>query len=245
VKGDSGGGRWIEVSPVRFPDWIDAFGSRHGATHEAPLGVAASRAGGASGEESVIFVAPDGAMARCNPPFPGYSEHIGLIASEGASAIAAHALAHRTVGVLLVRLGGYAVGVFTGSPPRLAGSKVGSRPVHGRSAAGGWSQQRFARRRDKQASEALNAAASAAVDVWDGWAHGRSRSDNEGQGRGLDAVVLGGDKRAIAELRQDARLAPYLDLAVARFLTVPDPKLAVLADCPRLFLAVRIWLTDS
>ena len=76
---------------------------------------------------------------------------------------------------------------------------------------------------------------SAALDVWEGWALGRSRS--------LDAVVLGGDKRAIAELRPDARLAPYLDLAVARFLTVPDPKLAVLADSPRLFLAIRIWLT--
>jgi hypothetical protein len=236
VKGDSGGGRWIEVSPVRFPGWIDAFGTRHGATHEAPLALAASRVGGASGEESVIFVAPDGALARCHPPFPGFSDQVGLVASESASAIAAHALARRTIGVLLVRLGGYAVGVFTGSPPLLAGSKAGTRPVHGRSAAGGWSQQRFARRRDNQASEALGAAASAALDVWDGWTRGRSHS--------LDAVVLGGDKRAIAELRQDARLAPYLDLAVARFLTVPDPKLAVLADSPRLFMAVRIWLTE-
>src|ERR1700722_15549747 len=169
VKGDSGGGRWIEVSPVRFPGWIDAFGTRHGATHEAPPARGGSRAGGASGEESVIFVAPDGAMARCPPPFPGYSEQIGLIASESASAVAAHALAQRTVGVLLVRLGGYAVGVFTGSPPRLAGSKVGTRPVHGRSAAGGWSQQRFARRRDNQASEALRAAADAAVLVFGRW----------------------------------------------------------------------------
>jgi hypothetical protein len=238
VKGDWDGGRWIELPPVRFPGWIDAFGTRHGVTDEAPLGVAASRVDGVRGasgysvEQSVIFVAPDGAMARCHPPFPGCSEHIGLIAAEGASAIAAHALASRTVGVLLVRLGGYAVGVFTGSPPKLAGSKAGSRAVHGRSAAGGWSQQRFARRREKQATEALGAAASAALDVWEHW-----------EGR-LDAVVLGGDKRAIAELRQDARLAPYLDLAVPRFLTVPDPKLAVLADSPRLFLAVRVWLTE-
>ncbi len=258
MKGDSDGGRWIEVSPVRFPGWIDAFGSRHGATDEAPLAVAASRA---AGEENVIFVAPDGAMARCHPPFPGYMARMGLIASDSASAIAAHALASRAVGVLLVRLGGYAAGVFTGSPPRLAGSKAGSRPVHGRSAAGGWSQQRFARRRDKQASEALSAAASAALEVWDGWARGASRSVDEGRrpgqaragepgtagarAAGLDAVVLGGDKRAVAELRQDARLAPYLDLAVPRFLTVPDPKMAVLADSPRLFLAVRIWLTES
>jgi len=242
VKGDWGGGRWIELPPVRFPGWIDAFGTRHGATAEAPLGVAVSQvdgargrgAGGASGysvEQSVIFVAPDGAMARCHPPFPGYPE-IGLNAEEGASAIAAHALASRTVGVLLVRLGGYAVGVFTGSPPALVGSKAGSRTVHGRSAAGGWSQQRFARRREKQATEALDAAAAAALGVWEHWA------------AGLDAVVLGGDKRAIAELRQDTRLAPYLELAVPRFLTVPDPKPAVLADSPRLFLAVRVWLTE-
>jgi hypothetical protein len=134
------------------------------------------------------------------------------------------------VGVLLVRLGGYAVGVFTGSPPRLAGSKAGSRPVHGRSAAGGWSQQRFARRRDNQATEALSAAASAAAEVLGS--------------RALDAVVLGGDKRAIAALREDARVAPYLGLAVGRFLTVPDPTLAVLAAAPRLFLAVKIWLTE-
>jgi len=42
-------------------------------------------------------------------------------------------------GCLLVRLGGYAVGVFAGSPSELVSSKTGSRPVHGRSAAGGWS----------------------------------------------------------------------------------------------------------
>jgi hypothetical protein len=31
--------------------------------------------------------------------------------------------------------------------------------------------------------------------------------------------------------------------AADRFLTVPDPRLAVLRDSPRLFLAVRIQLT--
>ncbi|HEX3959364.1 MAG TPA: acVLRF1 family peptidyl-tRNA hydrolase [Trebonia sp.] len=233
MKGDSGGGRWIEVSPVRFPGWIGDFGTRHGATREAPLAMAASRAGGAAGEVSVIFVAPDGALARCHPPFPGYSEQIGLVASESASAIAAHALAHRTVGVLLVRLGGYAVGVFTGLPPRLASSKVGTRPVHGRSAAGGWSQQRFARRRENQAATALQAAADAAAEVFGRYGPG-----------GLDAVVLGGDKRSAAGLRGDARLAQYLARASGRFLTVPDPRLAVLRETPRAFLAFRIRLTE-
>ena len=68
--------------------------------------------------------------------------------------------------MLLVRLGGYAAGVFTGYPPVLGTAKVGSRLVHGRSAAGGWSQHRFARRREKQANEALDAAADAAVMIF-------------------------------------------------------------------------------
>ena len=112
-----------------------------------------------------------------------------------AEALAAHAAADRTVGVLLVRLGGYAAGVFSGSPPRLVDSKTGSRPVHGRSAAGGWSQQRFARRRENQAATALRAAADAAVEVL-----GRYGPDR------LDAVVLGGDKRSAAESMSRALL---------------------------------------
>ncbi len=56
--------------------------------------------------------------------------------------------------------------------------------------------------------------------------------------------MLGGDKRAMAELRGDPRLARYLALATERFLTVPDPKRAVLLDTPRLFTAVRIRITE-
>jgi hypothetical protein len=60
----------------------------------------------------------------------------------------------------------------------------------------------------------------------------------------LDAVVLGGDKRAVAELRDDPRLAPYLAMATDRFLTVPDPRRAVLEAAPKGFLAVKIRLTE-
>ncbi len=96
-----------------------------------------------------------------------------------------------------------------------------------------WSQQRFARRREKQAAIALRAAADAAAGVF-----GRYGAD------GLDAVVLGGDKRAVTVLRGDARLGPYLDRATERFLTVPDPRLAVLRDIPSAYLAIRIRLTE-
>jgi Actinobacteria/chloroflexi VLRF1 release factor len=231
----AGGGRWVEVPPERFVSWIVTFAERHGGTD----GVAVAwptTSGGTEG--NVTFTAADGAAAECHPPFPSPALLSSLSSLGGgehavAEALAADAAADRTVGVLLVRLGGYAVGVFCGAPPRLVSSKTGSRPVHGRTSAGGWSQQRFARRRENQATTAQRAAADAAVEVFGPYGPGR-----------LDAVVLGGDKRSAAALRADARLAEYLARAAGRFLTVPDPRLAVLRDTPRAFLTVRIRLTE-
>ena len=211
--------RWLEISPERIEGWLDSFAELHGATATA-----------VDNQRAIATVrAADGSIAECHAPFPPLA-----VSAVGSGAdLAAHASADRTVAVLLVRLGGYAAGVFAGAPPRLVASKVGSRLVHGRSAAGGTSQHRFARRREKQAREALAAAADNAVGVLAGFA-----------GK-LDAVVLGGDKRSMAVLRDDGRLRPYFDIAVERFLAVPDPRLAVLQDTPRLFRAIRIRLTQS
>jgi hypothetical protein len=223
----AGGGRWVEVPPERLLTWVVTFAERHGGA-AAGQPVTTGESGAA-----VTFTAADGATAECHPPFPPLPAGVPGAVRAAAEALAAHAAADRTVGVLLVRLGGYAAGVFSGSPPRLVDSKTGSRPVHGRSAAGGWSQQRFARRRENQAATALRAAADAAAEVF-----GRYGPDQ------LDAVVLGGDKRSAAGLTGDARLEKYLAKATGRFLTVPDPRLAVLRDIPRAFLATRIRLTE-
>jgi hypothetical protein len=94
------------------------------------------------------------------------------------------------------------------------------------------SQHRFARRREKQAAEALSAAADTAVAEFGPF------------GGRLDAVVLGGDRRAVSALRDDRRLAPYCELATGGFLTVPDPRLTVLRDTPRMLRAIRIRLTE-
>src|SRR5690349_10755304 len=223
----AGGGHWVEVPPERLVTWVVAFAERHGG---AATGQPVTT--GDSGV-AVTFTGADGATAECHPPFPPLPAPVPGAVHAAAEALAAHAAADRTVGVLLVRLGGYAAGVFSGSPPRLLDSKTGSRPVHGRSAAGGWSQQRFARRRENQAATALRAAADAAAEVF-----GRYGPDR------LDAVVLGGDKRTAAGLADDARLERYLTKASGRFLTVPDPRLAVLRDIPHAFLATRIRLTE-
>jgi hypothetical protein len=216
--------RRIDVIPERFPGWITSFGDRHdgGLTAEAD-------------PDGAIFSAADGATARCEVPFPPFDAAANTgPANTGPAALAqrlaAHASADRTVGVLLVRLGGYAAGVFTGTEPVLTASKVGSRLVHGRSAAGGQSQQRFARRRENQAHQALNAAADTAAGVFEPYK--------------LDEVVLGGDRRAMAGLKNDPRLTRYFEQATDVFLTVPDPKLTVLRDTPRLFRAIRITLTE-
>jgi hypothetical protein len=250
VKNVAGSGaKWLDVSAERYPGWIASFARRHGVSASAGALEDAEIVAGAEGLAVTVdgaaatFTAPDGAVAQCHPPFPeSLSPPLAApgLASPAltspapaaiAEQLAAHARTPRTVGVLLVRLGGYAAGVFTGYPPELADAKAGARPVHGRSAAGGWSQQRFARRREKQANEALEAAANTAVAIF-------------GRAPRLDAVVLGGDKRAMAELRGDPRLARYLALATERFLTVPDPKRSVLLDTPRLFTAVRIRITQ-
>ena len=208
----AGGGRWISVAPERLEGWLDRFAGRHG-----PLRWAATA-------DQVTVTAEDGAVAACKVPFPP------LIVVEEApfGGLIGHARAERVVGALLVRLGGFAVGVFDGE--RLRASACGSRPVHGRAAAGGWSQRRFARRRQGQARLALAAAADAAAEVL---------LPVAGE---LVAVVGGGDRRALAAVLADGRLVGLRPLLVAGVLDVPEPRRAVLEAAPALFRAVRIHL---
>ncbi|HXM58737.1 MAG TPA: acVLRF1 family peptidyl-tRNA hydrolase [Candidatus Dormibacteraeota bacterium] len=201
----AGGGRWVDVPPERLQRWLADFDARHRVVRTIAT------------PQAVTMEAADGATAECHPPFPPLTDDL-----------VAHVCRERAVGVLLVRLGGHAVGVFEGD--RLIASRVGSRLVHGRHAAGGWSQQRFARRREGQARVAARAAADDAVRVL---LPALSR---------LEAVVLGGDRRAIEPLRADARLAPVFARATDRFLATPEPRLAVLLAAPAQFRAVRIRL---
>src|ERR687887_1488520 len=102
--------------------------------------------------------------------------------------------ADHVIAALLVRLGGYAVGVFEGE--RLVASKVGSRFVKGRHKKGGYSQSRFRRRREKQARELIETAAATAVEVLEPW---RER---------VAFAALGGDHRAVDQvLVAEPRLA--------------------------------------
>lgn len=211
--------RVLTVSPERLPGWLAGFAERHGATtHRAEA-------------DTVVVEAADGAVASCAVPFPPLDP--GLHA-QPYGGLLDHAARERRVAVLLVRRGGYAAGVFHGT--RLVVSKVGSRHVQGRTAAGGQSQQRFARRREKQTREAFEAAADVAA---------RVLLPHAGE---LDAVVTGGDRAAVDHVLADRRLAVLAALRERGgglpHLAVPDPKLVVLEATPATFRAIRISLSE-
>ncbi len=135
------------------------------------------------------------------------------------------------VAALLVRLGGYAVGVLDGE--RLVASKVGTRFVKGKHKKGGSSANRFRRRREEQARVLVGVAAETALRVLDPW---RVR---------VEHVALGGDRRAIDEvLAADARLDWLRERALQRFFTVPDPRLRELERLPYELYAVELTVTE-
>jgi hypothetical protein len=131
------------------------------------------------------------------------------------------------VAVLLVRLGGYAVGVFEGE--KLVVSKVGSRFVKNRHKKGGSSANRFRRRREEQAHKLVDAAAEVAARVLE--PH-RSR---------VEFAALGGDRAAVdAVIASRPDLAWLRERAIDRFLTVPEPRQRVLEALPYDLYAVEV-----
>jgi hypothetical protein len=193
--------REVSVAPERLARWLAGFAERHGDTETTV------------GADTVELCGGDGAHAWLDVPFPPL---VGDLVE--------HANRTRRIGVLLVRRGGYAAGVFDG--PALVSSKVGSAYVQGGTKAGGWSQQRYARRRANQASAAFAEAADTAVRIL-----GAAE---------LDAFVAGGDRDAIRAVLADRRLAHLAP--TGRWLEVKDPRLKVLAATAEQFRAVHIRL---
>lgn len=174
---------------------------------------------------SVELVAIDGALASIDVGS-------GVLSTVGdpVHALSEHALRDRRVGVVLVRRGGYAVGLFDGAT--LIGSKVGTAYVQGKTKAGGWSQQRYARRRANQADHAYAEAAEVVATVL--LPHAAD----------VDAVVRGGDAAGVDAVLADRRLAPLRDRLTGPVFPTPDPRLRVLQAFPAQFRAVRIQLND-
>jgi hypothetical protein len=220
VRQLAGGGRAVEVAPERLLSWFERFAESHG-------GAALTR----TAADRVKVRAVDAAMAAVDVPFgplaPPHVEQPGL----AVSSLVEHVCRPRRIGLVLVRLGAHSVGIAWGG--EIEQSSTGRHLVHGRNKAGGWSQQRFARRREGQSRRALDAAADTVARVLlPAWER-------------LDAVVLGGDRHALHALRGDSRLSGLLGSAEPRVLDVPEPRRAVLDEAARRALAVEVHVHDA
>jgi hypothetical protein len=203
----AGGGKWVDVAPERLERWMENFGARHGAYREMGL----------------TLIAADGASAELGLP-PGVRK------AESVAELVRLALESRRLGLLLARKGAVAVGIAEGG--ELVASKVDTHYVQGRTAAGGWSQQRFARRRDNQAKAAAADGAGIA---------GRILLPDV---RRLAALVTGGDRSAIDQILAAPPLAPLAALRDDRVLDVPEPRHAILVSAVAGARAVTILVKE-
>ena len=215
----AGGGRAVEVPPDRLEGWFDRFAGRNDGVWTTILR-----------PHEVVVTGGNGTTATAVVPF-GPLEVESTFNGLAVEPLITHVLRSRRIGLLLVRLGGHSLGLAKDG--RVFVSRTDRHLVHGRSAAGGWSQKRFARRRDGQAHDALRAAADDAFEVL------LPRLSE------MDALVLGGDRRALDELREDRRLAPLFAIADTRILDVPEPRRTVLDEAAERAIAVEIVLHDA
>jgi hypothetical protein len=207
--------RVIDVDGVRLDRWVAGFGVRHG-----EVTVTASPNG-------VRLVAADGCVAAVSASFlPLTARDTGPLL-----AVVEHACAPRRVAVLLVRRGGYACALVDAG--RVIASKVGTRYVQSRTAAGGWSQQRFARRREKQAHELEKAVVDVAEHVLLG-------SEPPPQW-----LVTGGDRPLVDAVLSAPRLRALARLPRGSHLAIGDPDGKLVAGLPERLRSVTIRLEEA
>lgn len=224
VRPAAGGGRWVDVDPQRLPAWLNRFAVNHGGYRvTAQLPASAPQPSPVEGGDALRLQAGDGTELRLWPP-PGAP--LGNDVDEFVE----QAQRERRLGLLLARQASVAVGIAEG--PRIISSKVDTYYVQSRTAAGGWSQQRYARRRANQARAAAEGAADHAVRLLAG------ELDH------LAAIVTGGDRRTVEAVLADPRLVAARPLVSERFLPVGEPRRKTLEEAAVLARVVRILIRD-
>jgi hypothetical protein len=209
----AGGGRRLGVAPERLGHWLDGVAERHGSFTDVVLA-----------DGGVHVTCADSTTLALRAPFD-WAPGPALLSSFTAAAREVHRAA-----VLLVRRGRWAVGVFDG--PDLMVSKVDARQVQGRTAAGGWSQQRFARRRGHQTDAVVEHAVETAV---------RVLLPHAGT---VAALFTGGDRGLVDEVLADSRLRVLAALRRTPPLDVGEPTKAVLLETPKQFRAVDVHIVE-
>jgi len=194
-----GGGVVVEVPAERLIGWVNRFAGRNDGL------------GSVTGDSDVVrLIGGDGTTASIAVPFPPMS----INHREPIEAMLDHVAGLGTVGLVLVRGGAHSVGVVREGV--VLSSSTDRAYLQGRTAAGGWSQQRFARRRGNQLKASRNDAADTAARVLGPIAPT------------LRALVLGGDAGGIDAVMRDPRLVALAKLPSRFFGDIPEPRRAVL-----------------
>lgn len=209
----AGGGTSVDVAPDRLVAWVNRFVVRN-------TGLARVTAT----PEAVALFGGDGTTAELAVPF-GPME-IGD--AEPVEALLRHLDGIGALGLVLVRAGAYSIGAC--KQRTVLSSTTDRRYVQGRTAAGGQSQQRFARRRTNQKRESYASAADAVA---------RVLVPVQGS---FDGVVLAGDRPALAAVMGDPRLARLAALPFRTFPDIPEPRRVVLDDVASRSLDVTITI---
>jgi hypothetical protein len=203
----------VEVSPDRLSGWVNRFAARNnGLTN-----VTADDGG-------VSIVGGDGTTARIDVPFAP----MALGDREPIEAVLDHLAGIGAIGLILVRAGAHSVGICRDR--KVTVSSTDTHYVQGRTAAGGWSQQRYARRRGNQLTAAQQETAEAAARVLSTTA--------------VAALIVGGDLKSIVAVLDDPRLAELKTLPRREFRDIAEPRRAVLDEVAGRSLDVSITVRD-
>ena len=192
----AGGAVAVEVPPDRLVGWVNRFAGRNdGLTAVATDGLTVTVTGG------------DGTVATIDVPFGPMT--VGD--AEPVEALLAHLAGLGALGLILVRGGAHSIGVARAGV--VLSSSTDRAYLQGRTAAGGWSQQRFARRRGNQRAASYDSAATTAARILTPIASSLAGlvlgGDRGGSGRGARRQQVGRAGRAAGpDLPGHRRAAP-------------------------------------
>ncbi len=217
----AGGGTVVEIPPERLTGWLTRFAGRNAGLQSID-----------GGPDVLLVTAGDGTRAELAVPFPPLAapltplEQLTDEAPEPVEALLHHLRGLGALGVVLVRGGAFSIGVVRDGV--VLSSSTDRTYLQGRTAAGGWSQQRFARRRGNQRSAGQESAAAVTARML---LPVRST---------LSGLVTGGDRESVAAVLADARLRPLDGLPRRDFPDLPEPRRVVLDTVAARALAVEI-----
>lgn len=219
VRQAAGGGRVVEVSSDRLPGWLMRFGSGHrGFSVPDPSA------------EEIHVIGGDGATATLAVPFPPMVV-AGMSLAEPVEALLAHVADLGDLAAIAVRERAFSVGICHAGAVLV--SSTDTRYVQSRTAAGGWSQHRYARRRDNQRRDSYRSAADRAHRVF------------AGHPAAFSGLIAAGDRTAIDTVLADPRLKFLAALPRRTFVDVAEPRRSVLDDIARRALSVEITIRDA